>query len=346
MIIEVYADLLCGWAYIGKRRLEQALDQLGDQLDATVIWRPYLIDPTAPSPSVELATALTHPAMDAALQQAEPGVEAAIKRLEVGQLGIDLGIGSQWNPQWRASSWAAHRLAASTLDDSAEDLGADRQNEVVEAILHAHFVEGLDINSLAFLRTIAHRFDLPGPVALTDTGAALAYLQAGFDREDPVERRTREAQLTGQAIGVATSPTFVVNGVIVETGAQAPETLAEELLRASLESDSTVPDEVQRFRNARALLEARNPLGCLYLLAPLRPEYDGLRGFETLTARALAASASLEPARAKLEELLERYPDDAYLQVLMGKTLKRMQDPRADKHLALARAMNPEYLDF
>jgi hypothetical protein len=30
----------------------------------------------------------------------------------------------------------------------------------------------------------------------------------------------------------------------------------------------------------------------------------------------------------------------------MGKTLKRMKDPRAERHLALARAMNPQYLDF
>lgn len=346
MIIEVYADLVCGQAYIGKRRLAEALEQLGDQLTATVLWRPYLLDPTAPSPSVRLSEALGHPLMDAALQQAEPGVDAAIKRLEVGQLALELGIGEQWDPQWRASTWAAHRMVAAALDEDADDLGAGRQDEVVEAILHAHFVEGADINSLDFLRTIAHRFDLPGPVALEDTGAALAYLQPGFAKDDPIERRTREAQLTGQAIGVGSSPTFVVNGTIVAAGVESPETLAEQLLQADREAGAVVPDEVQRFRNARALLEARNPLGCLYLLAPLRPEYDGLRGFETLTARALAASASLERARTKLAELLERYPDDAYLQVLMGKTLKRMQDPDADKHLALARAMNPEYLDF
>jgi hypothetical protein len=206
-------------------------------------------------------------------------------------------------------------------------------------------VNGTDINSLDFLRSIADRFDLPGPVALPESEAAPAYLQPGFPADDPVERATREAQLFGQSIGVTVSPTVVIGDQLIAEGPHTPEELAR--LIATAENPGIAPVEVRRLRAARSLLERhRNPLGALYLLAPLRPEYDGVRGLETLTARALAASASLEPARAKLVELLEEHPDDAYLQMLLGKTLKRMQDPNADKHIALATAMNPEYLDF
>ncbi|MFW6597082.1 DsbA family protein [Propionibacteriaceae bacterium Y2011] len=341
MIIEVYADVLCGWAWIGKGRLEQALDQLGDSVDATVVWRPYLIDPTAPSPSVSLALALAEPGVERALEQCAPGIDAAVRRLEVGQLGMDeLGL-PRWGAEWRASSWAAWRMVTAALVEH----GPQVHDEVMTAVLRGHFVDGADINSLAFLSDLADRFGLPAPAAKPDHRSALAYLEPGFAGGDPVERATRIAQLSGQAIDVATSPTFVVDGRIIGTGAQPADVLAGWIAEAAAEQGSVVPEEVRQFRNARALLERNNPRGTLYLLSGL-PELAGERSYETLTARALAASASLEPARAKLEQLLERYPDDAYLQVLMGKTLRRMQDPRAAKHLALAGAMNPEFLDF
>jgi len=48
--MEVWADMACAWAYIGKRRLEQA--KLGE--DVEIVWRPYVIDPMAPVPSEPL----------------------------------------------------------------------------------------------------------------------------------------------------------------------------------------------------------------------------------------------------------------------------------------------------
>ncbi|SDT20113.1 DsbA family protein [Microlunatus soli] len=342
MIIELYGDIVSPWAFLGSRQLELALERVAQSPDdpVEVVWRPLLVDPTAPSPSVDLATASLDEAVDAALQQTTPGLEAGIRRIEAGQLAAELGY-QPWAPAWRASSWAALRMITAAVDH-----GPGVQREVVRAIGTAHFVDGVDINTLPFLRSIAERFDLPDPVGLDGTDAAPAYLQPGFPADDPVERATREAQLFGQALGLTISPTVVLNDQVIGVGPQSPDELAELITTALADPPRPVPDEVRSFRAARTLIEERNPRGALYLLESLRPEYDGVRGFETLVARALAATASLEPARAKLEELISRHPDDAYLQLLMGKTLRRMQDPRADKHLALAAAMNPEYLDF
>ncbi|MGW0816941.1 DsbA family oxidoreductase [Streptomyces viridiviolaceus] len=49
MRIEVWADLVCPWAYIGKRRLEKALiDPALAGVGIEVGWGPFRIDPTAP----------------------------------------------------------------------------------------------------------------------------------------------------------------------------------------------------------------------------------------------------------------------------------------------------------
>lgn len=336
MLIEIYADVLCAWAYVGKRRLETALDLVRQQgEEPTVVWRPYLIDPTAPAVSEDLQIALQEPSIDAALQQCEPGLSAWENRIRVRDEARAEGIGPDFGARWRTSSWAAHRMVT-----AAAEQGPQMQDEVMESFLRAHFVEGRDINDLTFLRELATAYALPQPLAGTgDT--ALVYMERGVDPEDPLERATREALLTGRAIGVASSPTFVVNGHSALAGAQSAEVLARHILEAGERQPHEQHEVVRRFRLAEALLDQRDPHGCRYLLKPLRPDYDGDRNLEQLTARALAASASLGPAREKLERLVEEYPSDAYLHLLLGKTLKRLGDPDAARHLALAGEPDP-----
>ncbi len=332
MKIEIYADVLCAWAYVGKRRLEGALAILRDEhgVEPTVVWRPYLIDPTAPAVSEDLRVALQDPAIDAALQQCEPGLSTWENRFRVRDLAREEGLGDDFGAQWRTSSWAAHRMIT-----AAAEHGPAVQDEVVELFLRSHFVAGRDINDLSFLREVAEAYALPQPLAGSGR-TALVYMERGVDPEEPLERRTREALLTGRAIEVASSPTFVVNGHSALSGAQPVEVLVEHFLTAAEREAADQPEVVRRFRLAESLLDQRDPHGCRYLLKPLRPEFDGDRNLEQLTARALAASASLGPAREKLEQLVEAYPSDAYLHLLLGKTLKRLGDPEYARHLALA----------
>lgn len=87
MLIEVYADVVCVWAYIGKRRLEAAIELIARSSPALapveVVWRPFLIDPMAPVPSRPLGEALRDPTVDAALAQCAPGLSAADNRVRV-----------------------------------------------------------------------------------------------------------------------------------------------------------------------------------------------------------------------------------------------------------------------
>ena len=39
--VDVVSDVMCPWCLIGKRRLEQALDRLDDDISVQVRWRPY-----------------------------------------------------------------------------------------------------------------------------------------------------------------------------------------------------------------------------------------------------------------------------------------------------------------
>src|ERR1044071_2913575 len=50
--IEIYSDVVCPWCYIGKRRLEKALEDF--PIEVTLRWRAYQLDPGAPHTSAPL----------------------------------------------------------------------------------------------------------------------------------------------------------------------------------------------------------------------------------------------------------------------------------------------------
>ena len=51
--IEIYSDVVCPWCYVGKRRLEQALDAIPGGNSAQVIWRPFQLNPTMPKAGLD-----------------------------------------------------------------------------------------------------------------------------------------------------------------------------------------------------------------------------------------------------------------------------------------------------
>ncbi|MEV0677782.1 DsbA family protein [Actinosynnema sp. NPDC050436] len=313
MRMEMWADVVCPWAYIGKRRLERAL--VGRD-DVEVVWRPFRIDPTAPSRAVPLEEALQDPLMDEAVRACAPDLTPAENRVRVSSIAVAEGLGPRWGARWRAGSHDAHRLIALAHDHG----GARLQDDVVERILRAHFIEALDISAPAVLAGIAD---------------AAGFAQgAGLLNSDAGESHVRELLLEGKARGVKTSPSLVV-GDRALAGAQAPEAI-----RAFLDSCGTpgeLPAEVARMRWAESLLRQRDPLGALTMLRNLQNEFPDDRSVKTLAARAYFASAQLKHAEVELATLVERYPDDAYTRLLYGRTLQRQgRADQAAPHLRLA----------
>ncbi|MER6600633.1 disulfide bond formation protein DsbA [Streptomyces sp. CS149] len=315
MRIEIWADVVCAWAYIGKRRLERAL---ADRDDVEVVWRPFRIDPTAPARAIPLEEALRDPLMDEAVRACAPDLTPAENRVRISTVAAAEGLGPRWGAGWRASSHDAHRLVALAYDHG----GATLQNEVMERVLHATFIEALDISDRSVLARIAAAAGFPQGAGLLDTDAG--------------EVRVRELLLEGKARGVKTSPSLVV-GDRALAGAQAPEAIREFLDGCG--GAAEVPAEVARMRWAESLMDLRDPLGALTLLRPLLEEFAGDRAVRTLAARAYFASAQLKRAEAQLAPLVEEYPDDAFARLLYGRTLQRQnRSEEAEPHMRLAEA--------
>ena len=83
MIVDVVADVVCPWCFLGWRRLKATL-ALRPDVDSKLIWRPYQLDPTLPEDGVDrkayMAAKFKDPARLKAVHQAllEGGSEDGI----------------------------------------------------------------------------------------------------------------------------------------------------------------------------------------------------------------------------------------------------------------------------
>ncbi|MEW2382404.1 DsbA family oxidoreductase [Micromonospora sp. NPDC047707] len=200
MEIEIYADVVCPWCYIGKRRLEQALASYDG--DVTVRYRPFQLDPT-PVPE-------SRPLIDALADKF--GGRARAEQMAAHVTGVAAGAGLTLN--------FGHALAANTFDAHrliswATDRG--RAGETVDALFRAHFTDGVDIGSRDTLAALAGEAGL-------DAAEARAFLDS-----DERVAEVRAELADARQLGVTSVPTFVLAGRYAVTGAQEPETLVAAL---------------------------------------------------------------------------------------------------------------------
>ncbi|GHJ57125.1 DSBA oxidoreductase [Nonomuraea sp. TT08I-71] len=196
MEIEIYADVVCPWCWIGKRRLEQAL--AGYDGEVTVRFRPFQLDPTPVTEPKPLIEALG--AKFGGRDKAE-GMAAHVTQVAKGA-GIDM----RFDRAVAANTFEAHRLVRFATERG-------RAAELVERLYRAHFQDGIDVGSTDALAKLAAEVGL-------DEAEARDYLESNLGRREVAADLAAAHQL-----GVSSVPTFVLAGKYAVTGAQEPETL-------------------------------------------------------------------------------------------------------------------------
>lgn len=204
--IDIYSDVVCPWCYIGKRRLEQALDQLNEAAQARITWRPFQLNPTMPKDGMDRTTYL----------EAKFGSLDAFRQMEEHVLaaGAAERIPFAFEKVARTpNTFMAHRLIW-----YAEQQG--RQDAVVESLFRGYFTEGVDIGSVPVLGQLASRAGL-------DAAAVESFLHS---EEGTTEVKAEEA--AGHRLSIRGVPYFVLNGSISISGAQPPDIFVSALQQA------------------------------------------------------------------------------------------------------------------
>lgn len=210
--IDVFADPVCPWCWIGKRRLEVALAARPD-IDATINWRPYQLDPTIPPEGLDRTDYLDDKFDDPARIRAIHDQLTAI--------GRDEGIAFLFADITRApNSLDAHRA----IRIAAEE-GPIAQGALMERLFEIYFTEGEDISDLDVIARAAD-----------EVGIDWETLRDRLDGEEAAEE-IRDEVAQARAIGVEGVPCFIFAGKLVLMGAHPPEVLVEAMDRALGDED-------------------------------------------------------------------------------------------------------------
>ena len=206
--IDVVADVICPWCFLGKRRLDKALAQLPD-IRVEVVNRPFFLDPTIPAEGLD-----RHKYM--ADKFGEARLATIHKPLE--EMGAKDGVPYHFDRITRTPNpLDAHRLIRWAQQ-------AGKQAEVVEALFCAYWSDGKDIGDADVLSQIAQSCGMDG-------NEVARLLSTGVDAEAVLDE-VRKAY----ALGVQGVPTFIINNKYGISGAQEVGTLAEAIKKIAGEA--------------------------------------------------------------------------------------------------------------
>ena len=207
--IDIVSDAVCPWCFIGKRRLEAALDQAQGEFDVYVGWRPFQLNPEMPAGGADRKTYLA---------QKFGGAERAEGMYRsVSEAGRTAGIEFRFEDIQRTPNTIdAHRLIGISGRAGVQDA-------VVERLFRAYFLEGRDIGDHKVLTEIAAAAGL-------DPKTVGAYLASA----DDVERVQKEDE-TARRMGIQGVPCFIFNRKYAVSGAQEPEVLLQVMRRVKEE---------------------------------------------------------------------------------------------------------------
>lgn len=203
--VEVIADLVCPFCYIGKRRLDQAMHAVRGPSD--VSWYPYQLNPDMPEDGMSLEEYLSMRFGSAANVQPVLDQLAADARDENIELRFD------------RIDHVPNTLRAHQLMYLAETQHKD-QSALAEELMTAFFRRGENIGDPEILIELGTRHGLAA-----DHGARVI-------DDDSVRQivLSREAQV--RSSGIAGVPGFLLNRRLLVIGAQDKDTLVNAFDRA------------------------------------------------------------------------------------------------------------------
>jgi predicted DsbA family dithiol-disulfide isomerase len=212
--VDIIADLICPWCYLGKRRLDDAL--LAVHGPSIVSWYPFQLNPAMPEAGMGFNDYL-------AARFGDPEVlQPALAHLT--SAGAAEGIRFRFD----RITHIPNTLNAHCVIKLAEREGINPSG-VAENILRGFFEDGLDIS---------------GRDVLVDIGDQSGLSSTSINRtlDDQAMRQTvlsQEAQV--RRSGVTGVPDFLINKRLFVIGAQSTESLVNVFDRAMFGEESDLP---------------------------------------------------------------------------------------------------------
>jgi predicted DsbA family dithiol-disulfide isomerase len=207
--LDIWSDVMCPWCVIGLGQLDKALANMTGEVDATIRFHPFELNPDMADEGEVQAAHIQRKYGRTPEQSA--GVRDTLKSV-AERAGYSFDYTGEGEPP-PAMMWNT-RLAHRVLTWALRDFGPDRQMQLKRALFDAHFRERRNMGNPEVLADVAEGAGLPriGALEAMINPAIDAMVTAG-------ERQAWDMNVSGV-------PAVVINGKLLVPGAQEPEVYA------------------------------------------------------------------------------------------------------------------------
>ena len=208
--VEIWADVICPWCYIGKRRFELALEQFEHLKDVDIEWKSFQLNPNSkPYPGKSIHQSLADKkgwTLEYAKQMND----------HVTSVAKEVGLIYNFDKTIPANTSDAHRLI-----QLAKKSGIGQMAE--EQLFKAYFTDGKNIADHVTLVKLGTEIGLEKE--------KISKMLSSNECADDVSRDSYEAV----QLGIHSVPYFLISEKYSVSGAQQPEAFLDALQRAWLE---------------------------------------------------------------------------------------------------------------
>jgi predicted DsbA family dithiol-disulfide isomerase len=200
--VDVVSDVVCPWCYIGKRRLEKAIDTLKDKFDFELEYHPFELNPNTPLSGVNQQEYLT---------KKFGGGEERYQQLtnHVSQVAAGEGLRFNFTKQLvLPNTRDAHRVI-----QFAEQEG--KQLEAKEAFMKAYFEDGIDLSKKENVIGVA-----------VGAGLTKQHVEQLLSTDEGLAQ-VAHAEREMQQLGITGVPFYIINNKYGVSGAQPSATFIQ-----------------------------------------------------------------------------------------------------------------------
>jgi predicted DsbA family dithiol-disulfide isomerase len=214
MKIEIWSDFVCPFCYIGKRRLEEALNKFPHKDQVVVEFKSFELDRNSPLYNGKSIHEVLASKYGMTIEEAKKANEG------VGQQANSVGLSFNFDQMKPTNTFDAHRLAKYAK-------GKGKESEITEKLLFGYFTESKNLGDQGTLVDIAEA--------------------VGLDHEEVAEvlkdksayaNDVRIDEGLAQQYGIGGVPYFILNNKYAISGAQPTETFLGALQQVWQEESS------------------------------------------------------------------------------------------------------------
>lgn len=217
--IDFISDVSCPWCIIGLRALDQALEHLGDEVQAQIHFQPFELNPQMGAEGQEIFEHIAEK-YGSTREQFQANAE------HIRERGAELGFVFSSGERRIYNTFDAHRLLH-WVDVAGGELEG-KQQLLKEALFTAYFSQHADVSSHTVLADIAQKVGL-------DRTRAEAVLAS-----DEYAAEVRELEQLWVSRGVSSVPTMVFNDQYAVSGGQPVDVFVSAIRQIIYEQSSVV----------------------------------------------------------------------------------------------------------